>query len=163
MKRTTDILAALLPILFCMFAYLFLSCVTIDAKEVKKGTEIDIYYQDKYIESWSKQRLETLVKLADNYNNELLAEKNGKIKVMLQDDPWILIQNKTYKTKAKIVWFSGDLAKGDYKELKIVNIDISLKEHPDEGLVDTIWRVYGEVAKPGCVIFFGLFLLFVFI
>ena len=162
-QRTIEILIAFIFSFLCVVTWIFVSCFTVHAKEVKKGAEIDIYFQDKYVESWSKEKFATIVKLADTYNEELKAEQKKKIKVVLKDDPWILIQNKKYNTTAKVIWYSGTNNKEDYKELKVMTIDISLTENPDNSWYAKFKRLYAEVSQPGCAIFFGLFLLFVLI
>lgn len=159
--RKFDTILALITILGIIFLILVFAYLNLCAAP-KKGEDIDIYYKDKYVESWEYKKFETLIKLADNYNQEMLAESKGKVKIILQEDPWKLIQNKTYKTKAKIVWFEGEGK--TYKEIKVITIDISLKdENNEDSFIKTIDRIYTAIAKPGCVIFFGLFLLFVFI
>jgi len=124
---------------------LLFSLITINSFAVEKGKEIDIYYKNQYIESISLKEFETQVKMAENYYKEILAEKNKKIKIVLEKSPWEIINDDTFETKAEIQWYDEN-----NKIIKTVIISINIrKDNQTNELLIVIDKIYTQTAKYG--------------
>jgi len=124
---------------------LLFSLITINSFAVEKGKEIDIYYKNQYIESMSLKEFETQVKMAENYYKEILAEKNKKIKIVLEKSPWEIINDDTFETKAEIQWYDEN-----NKIIKTVIISINIrKDNQTNELLIVIDKIYTQTAKYG--------------
>ena len=54
------------------------------------------------------KQLKTLVSSTKEYNSLLTAEKEGRVKIFLQDAEWEISTEKQFETTIKIQWFSID-------------------------------------------------------
>jgi len=93
----------------------------------------------------SLKEFETQVKMAENYYKEILAEKNKKIKIVLEKSPWEIINDDTFETKAEIQWYDEN-----NKIIKTVIISINIrKDNQTNELLIVIDKIYTQTAKYG--------------
>lgn len=124
---------------------LLFSCITLNAFGIQKGKEIDIYYKDKYIDSMSLKDFENQIKMAENYYQQILAEKNKKIKIILEKNPWEIINNDIFVTDANIIWYNEK-----DEIIKDIKISISIrKDNETNELIILIDKIYTQTAKYG--------------
>lgn len=125
------------------------------------------FYCDKNEELLGEMTVEQFTALVTNaevFEKELEAEKTNRVIVVLKDDPWILIKNKTFKTSALISWLDKD-----QKPIKKMTIEINLKQ--DNSNQKSIWDIISSIyvnniAPWGCAIgwlgFITCFLILIF-
>lgn len=124
----------------------------------KDAKPLKVFYGGKFVQSMSYSDYQNIMLITLRNSEIIEAEKEGRVKIFLHNDPWELKENSTYTSKMDITWYTKE-----NKELKKISIDIKITKN-DKSVTakntDKILEIYRDVAMIGFPITSGLSILF---
>ncbi len=147
MKKLLIILFLFIPII---------ALATLKTEIPNDDKYIYMYYKTQNAGKMTIEEFRQLKTSAENYVAELNSEREKRVKVHLNDDPWLMVINNKYETVARIVWYDKD-----NKELK--SISVKMKMTPTTSNNELKWQTtyskFAEISLPIAIALIAILIL----